>query len=183
MNKLTVPDNVYQAKGMTKSLKKQIENSIDKLQSEYEIKLGGTLATSLGKGNESTFFAAAPYRKDEKEIGFAFLVNTDYNYSRFEERIMKRYESGYFAGKSVEDYIAHEMAHVMTFQDCKTEIQYNNVKRMVEKYYVAGVSQYCDDKKSGTECIAEAFVKMRNGEKVPTKIKSAVKYYIERWKK
>lgn len=183
MNGLRVPDKVYQAHGMTKELKHRIEQSVEALKREYDIKLDGTLATSLGKGNERTFFAVAPYHENDRNIGFAFLINTDYNYDKFEDGIIEKYKKGYFAGKSVEDYIAHEMAHVMTFQNSKTEMQYNNIKRTVESYFVPGVSKYADLTRSGTECIAEAFVKLRNGEKVPPEIKPVIKYYIERWRR
>ena len=183
LNALEVPDKVYQARGMSQGLKRDIERAIETLQKEYTVKLGGMLANSLGKSNESAFFAAVPYYKNERDIGFALVINTDYDYTDFEKKIEKNYKNNLFAGKSVEDYILHEMAHIMTFQECKTEMEYNNIKRLVNTYYVSGISRYADNSKSGTECIAEAIVRMRNGEKVPPKIRGVVKYYMERWKK
>ena len=183
INALKVPDKVYKASGMTCELKQKIENAVEVLQKEYEIKLGGCLATSLGNGNESAFFGAVPYYKNERDIGFALVINTDYDYNNFEEKIEKNYKNGLFAGKTVDDYILHEMSHIMTFQDCKTDMEYNNIKRLVNTYFVSGISRYADAEKSGTECIAEAAVRMCNGEKVPPEIRGAVKYYIERWKR
>ena len=34
------------------------------------------------------------------------------------------YKRGYMAGKNFEDYIAHEMAHIMPFQNCITAEEY-----------------------------------------------------------
>lgn len=54
---------------------------------------------------------------------------------------------------------------------------------MIEKEYVPGVSIYSDATKDGFETIAEAFVRIRNGENVPEKARKLVETYIERWKK
>ena len=51
--------------------------------------------------------------------GLVFNYNIDYN--KFESRIKMLYSAGYMAGKSYEDYIAHEMAHIIPFQNCVTK--------------------------------------------------------------
>ena len=53
----------------------------------------------------------------------------------------------------------------------------------MESKFVPGVSGYSDIAKDGFETIAEAFVKVRNGEFVPDEARKLVEEYVERWKK
>lgn len=112
-------------------------------------------------------------------------MNQDADFSRIIKNIKKKYKSGYFAGKSLEDYLAHEMAHVMLYQDCKSDIEYIAKDRQVERLYDAlkGISGYTDRTKSGNEALAEAFVRVRNREDVPPIVKVIVDSYYEKWRK
>jgi hypothetical protein len=89
------------------------------------------------------------------------------------------------AGKSLEDYLAHEMAHCMLYQDCKTDSQFKAKYKEVETLYnsLKGISGYADKTKSGNEALAEAFVRVRNNEKVPPIVKVLVEAYFGKWKK
>lgn len=49
--------------------------------------------------------------------------------------------------------------------------------------FVSGISGYADRCQDGVEMLAEAFVRIQNGEKVPLKVRLLVKKYIERWHK
>ena len=53
----------------------------------------------------------------------------------------------------------------------------------LDKHYVSGVSGYADATQSGFETIAEAFVRLRNGEDVPMEARKLVERHIERWRK
>lgn len=63
------------------------------------------------------------------------LVNENADFDRIVANMQRRYEAGYFAGKTLEDYLAHEMAHVMLYQDCKTDIEYIAKYKQVETLY------------------------------------------------
>ena len=99
------------------------------------------------------------------------------------KKIQRRYDKGRFAGKSIEDYIAHEMAHIMTYQDCKNEAEFRTRQRIVERQFMQGISQYADKTGKGEESLAEAFVRYRNKEKIPFRAELLIRSYIERWKK
>ena len=71
----------------------------------------------------------------------------------------------------------------MTFQQCENYDQYVMLYNFLKSQYCEGVSKYSDETKNGVETLAEAFVRMRNGESVPDQIKELVETYIERWKK
>ena len=68
----------------------------------------------------------------------------------------------------------------MTFQGCNTYEEYQALKEKIP--FIPGISGYADKCKDGTESLAEAFVKMQNGEKVPLKARMLVNKYIGRWK-
>ena len=87
------------------------------------------------------------------------------------------------ASKCVEDLISHEMAHFMCFQDCKTYGDFLQRETELRKLFVRGVSGYADATMDGAETIAEAFVRMKNGEKVSEVVKMLVEKYVERWRK
>ena len=110
-------------------------------------------------------------------------MNENVDYNKVKKLMVHRYERGRFAGKSIEDYVAHEMAHIMTYQDCKTEIDYKTRNKIISKQFISGISGYADKTQNGEESLAEAFVRYRNGEKVPLKAELLVRTYIERWKK
>lgn len=75
------------------------------------------------------------------------------------------------------------MAHIMTFQDLNSEGGLLLENKRLQNLYVPGVSLYADASLDGAETIAEAFVRLRNNEKVPDEAISLVKEYIERWHK
>lgn len=75
------------------------------------------------------------------------------------------------------------MAHVMTGQHIQNSDEFSDFMKTIEKEYVPGVSGYSDIANDGFETIAEAFVRLRNGEEVPEKAKELLETYIERWRK
>ena len=111
------------------------------------------------------------------------MVNNDINYTHIKSRIKKHYDNGFFASKDLKDCIIHEMAHVLTFQGCSTYEEYKALNTELDKDFVPGISGYADRSEKGAEALAEAFVKYRNGEKIPFRMKQLIKKYIERWKK
>ena len=176
---LQLPGNVRKIKGMTPQNKKEIEDAIRNLQSEYDIQLDEIETARLGRG---TIFSAVPY-VDNGAVKFVLVLNEDIDYTKVKNNINIRYKKGRFAGRSIEDYIAHEMAHIMTYQDCVTEADYRTKKRIIQRQYIPGISGYADQTQDGAESLAEAFVRFRNGEKIPINAEILVRTYIERWKK
>lgn len=116
-------------------------------------------------------------------LKMGLAINTDIDYTSIEDRIQERYGSGFFAARNLEDCIVHEMAHILTFQGCETYEEYKTLHKKISNAFVSGISGYSDKSKDGVEALAEAFVKYRNGEKIPFRMKRLIKKYIERWKK
>lgn len=180
MMKISLPDEVYKISGMTDEIKEQIEQAIADLQKEYSIKLDYVEVGPMGKGD---LFGAGPYLDRRGKLRFGLVLNENIDYNKVKKLIKHRYEIGRFAGKSLADYIAHEMAHIMTYQDCNNEKEYQARKKIISKQFIAGISQYADKTQNGEESLAEAFVRYRNGEKIPINAIILVRTYIERWRK
>lgn len=179
---LKLPDEVMDIEGMTEDVRIEIEKSIEILQKRYTIKLGEVSVEAMSGKDANTIMLAGPYIENG-ELRMGLVINKNLNYHEISRKMHQQYEAGIFAGKSIGDYVAHEMAHIMTFQDCGTLEGYYELRDKLNKQFVPGISKYADKTKLGSESLAEAFVRYRNGEKIPLKAKLQVRKYIERWKK
>lgn len=175
--KLSFPDDISKIKGVTPDVKGQLDAAIHNLEDEYDIRLKMISVEPAGKGD---IFITGWY-----DGGMGMVVNQDVDFDRVQESIQARYKAGIFAGKSLEDYIAHEMLHVLVYQDCKTQQQYRAKFMQIESLYesLQGISGYADGTHSGNEALAEAFVRIRNGEEVPAIVRVLVESYVGRWRK
>lgn len=177
LSKTQFPDNILKIKGITDEVKDELETALLKLKSEYDIRLNSILVEKSGKND----IFVTGYHDGVIDM----VVNEDANFDRIIAKIDERYESGFFAGKSLEDYLAHEIAHCMMYQECKSDNEYYAKYQQIESLYDAlkGTSRYADRKESGNEALAEAFVKVRNKENVSAIAKVLVDSYFGRWKK
>lgn len=180
--RIKLPDDIMGIKGMTEDGRIQIEKAITLIEKQYDLQIGEMYVESLGPGEKNTYFIVGPYQT-ESGLKMGLVVNSDINYTNIESRIKKHYDDGFFASKDLADCIVHEMAHVLTFQGCDTYEQYKMLDAKLDKNFVSGISTYADQGRKGSEALAEAFVKYRNGEKIPFRMKRLIKKYIERWKK
>lgn len=110
-----------------------------------------------------------------------FNYNIDYN--KIENRMAIMYKKGYMAGKNFEDYIAHEMAHIIPFQNCVGEVDYAKKLQEIKNKFIPGISGYSDKCRDGRESLAEAFVKYRNGEDIPDEARKLIGKYILHWRR
>ncbi|SEU21425.1 phage minor capsid protein [Enterocloster clostridioformis] len=179
-NRLKVPDEIMKIKGMTADGRIRIEKTITMMQKKYDIQIGEVSVESMGKLEKGTYFMAGPYM-ERGRLKIGLVINRDIDYTGIDKKISEGYGSGYLAARNLEDSIKHELAHVMTFQGCNT---YEEYQVLMEKIpFIPGISGYADKCKDGTESLAEAFVRMQNGEKIPLKARMLVNKYIESWKR
>ena len=141
---------------------------------------------SLGAGYENV-----PFQYIGDDVG-SFLrnrivINKDYYFENsldeYNKKIMGGYKDNILASQNIEDLIAHEMAHVMTFQDCDRYSVFERVEEEVREEFIAGMSGHADEKHDGAEVIAEAFVRYRRGETLPDDIMELLNKYVLRRKK
>lgn len=179
-NRIKLSDEIMSIKGMTEDDRIRIEKTITMMQRKYDIRIGGISVESMGSKESGTYFISGPYM-DGKNLKMALVINKDIDYTKINEVIKKRYEKNFFASKTLEDSIKHELAHIMTFQGCSTYEEYQALKSQIP--FIPGISGYADKCREGVESLAEAYVRMQNGEKVPLRAKLLINKYIERWKK
>lgn len=175
--KISFPDDCYKINGFTESVKKEVDTAIERLHNEYDIKLNSIVVEPADKGD----VFATGYHDGVVDM----VVNANADFDKITSSMKRKYNSGYLAGKTLEDYIAHEMAHCMLYQDCASDTQYRARYKQIESLYdkLQGISGYADKAKSGNEALAEAFVRVRNNETVSPIVKILVKSYFGKWKK
>lgn len=179
---IKLPDDIMKVHGMTEDKRIEIEKSISMFQKKYDVHIGDIGVESFGVREQRTLMMSGPYIDNEK-MKMALVINADIDYNGINEIIEKNYQRGYFASKNLNDVILHEMAHILTFQDCESKEEYMAMREIVRDSFVKGISGYADRSKDGAESLAEAFVRVNNGESVPLKARLLVKKYISRWKK
>ncbi len=178
--KISIPDDVYKASGMNKATKRKIENAIRRLEKEYTVYLDGIEGGKMKKGG---IFGSGGFIDGDGVLRFELLFNYNVDYQKVERRMEYLYNIGEMAGSTFEDYIAHEIAHILPFQNCITEEDYRNMREELRKTFVSGISGYADRTRDGAESLAEAFVRYRNGERIPNEAKELIKKYIYPWRK
>lgn len=178
--KISIPDEVYGKARMTRDIRKKIDDAIGKLDKEYIIyldKIEGVFS------NDKDIFMVGGYIDKEGILRHSLIINYEKDYVKLEKRMQIFYNKKEIAGKSYEDYIAHEMAHIIPFQNCTTKEEYLNLQKKIKSEFVGGISRYSDKTKDGRESLAEAFVRYRNGEKIPRAAERLIKKYIEPWRR
>ena len=182
IKKIIIPEQLRRATGITPNMIENMQKGINIIENEYELNLKWVLVEDLGTSRLDIPYLCR-YANNNGKHESIFVLNSGFDFTGFDEIVARAYAYGYFSGKSITDHIIHEMAHVMTGQHIEDAEEFETFLNTVEKEYVPGVSGYSDDAKDGFETIAEAFVKIRNGEEVPDKARRLVEIYIERWKK
>lgn len=178
--KLSMPEEVYKKSGMNKETRNKIDSAIRKLEREYTIYLDRIEGEHL---KNKDIFVTGGFIDEDGVLKHSMVINYDMCYEKVERRMKRAYNEGVMAGKSYEDYIAHEMAHIIPFQNCSTEREYMELTEKIRNMFVPDVSGYADKKRDGLESLAEAFVRYRNGEEVPSKAMQLIEEYIEPWRR
>ena len=183
---IEVPIDTKIMNGMDQKTKDTIVRTINETVSKYNVTLDEVKVISLGANNENVPFQYQPLNQGGFLVN-RIAINKDYyfngSYEDFTARIQRNYNRGVLAAQSIEDLMNHELAHVMTFQECDRYTEFKIIEDEVRGKFVSGVSDYADSTYDGAETIAEAFVKIKNGEYVSEKVKKLVQEYVERWRK
>ena len=187
-----VTKNIYVKGGFEKTvaipddIKNAIVSSIEKIQREYDVKIDEFSLEDISREYGKVPFQFCPINENGK-FKSKFLINEGFNWEmnldKMNERIYNRnYKKGVLASQNINDLIAHEMAHFMSFQSCESYNDFLLRERQLRSLYISGVSRYSDALEDGAETIAEGFVRIRNNETVDDRVKSLVNEYVERWK-
>ena len=179
---IKIPSDIMNISGMTPDYADAIERVYEKMKKEYIVNFQNVTVENWGAKKPDVPFFCQYYEENGKHMA-KLVVNSRYDFSGFDAIIKAGYEYKYFAEKRIEDYIEHEIVHILTGQDIESVEDFNAFFEEVKDLYVPGVSGYSDEVQNGFETLAEAYVKIKNGEDVPEKAKEYVDRYIERWKR
>lgn len=185
--KIYVEGDFASAKEIPEDIKSEIVNSIEEIQSTYNVHIDEFVYEDISEEYGKAPFQFQPINSNGT-FKSCFVINKGFNWEenldKLNERIYNRnYSKGILASKNTRDLIAHEMAHFMSFQDCKSYDDFIRKERELRTKFIAGVSGYSDILEDGSETIAEGFVRIRNNEKVDERVKALVDEYVERWRK
>ena len=180
IKEIRIPESAYEIPGITEDILDEIQSGINAIRREYELKLDDIFVEDMRDTRPNTPYCCK-YIDDYGKHKAVFIINSGFDFSDIQYIVKEGYAQGYFAGKTLEDHIIHEMAHIMTGQECNTASEFMDFLSEVERKFVPGVSGYSDMAKDGFETIAEAFVKVRNGEF--DEARKLVEKYVMRWKK
>ena len=178
--RISIPNTVSQNAGLSKEIEANINAAIKKLDSEYVIYLDSIKG---GRLNKNDIFVTGAYLDNNGILRHGLVFNYQKDYRKVEASMQMWYNKGVMAGKNFEDYIAHEMAHIMPFQNCRIEMEYMELNEKIKKQFIPGISGYADRSKDGRECLAEAFVRYRNGEVIPDEARKLLEKYILYWRR
>lgn len=178
--RISIPDTVSKEARLSKEIEAKINAAIKKLDSEYIIYLDLIESEALEKGD---IFVTGAYLDDEGILRHSMVINRRRNFENIEMQMRSRYNKGVIAGRNFEDYIAHEMAHIMPFQNCITAEEYMELNAKIKSQFIKGISKYADKKRDGRESLAEAFVRYRNGEVIPNEARKLIEKYILPWRR
>lgn len=183
---IKMPTEITGVNGITEEIIQAITSGIESITNDYRVIFDGVVVRSLGEGNGKVPFQYVA-SNDGGFLSAELVVNSDYCFNgsleAFEKRIKRQYEDNFLTSKTVGDLLVHEMAHILTFQDCDRYSVFERIEEEVREKFIPGVSGYADITEDGAETIAEAFVKYRRGEELPEDVMKLIEEYLERWRK
>ena len=186
-NSIQIQGGFDETTDIAEDIKAEITKSIEEIQSEYDVKVDEFTLEDISEEYGKVPFQFQPVN-NKGLFKSRFVINRGFNWEenldKLNERIYNRnYKRGILAAQNTKGLIEHEMAHFMSFQDCKSYNDFVRRERELRSKYIYGVSAYSDSLEDGAETIAEGFVRIRSGEKVDERVKSLVDEYVERWRK
>ena len=160
-----------------------IKKTISDLSKIYSIKLD---VLEIAEYTDKEHIDAPLFYRATDDNGIfenVFVINNACDFWKNKEIQQNVYDSNFYAGKSLEDFVLHELAHLLTFQRCNSMVEAEELSEILEPLYTNGVSAYSWNVKDGSETIAESFVRIKQKRKVNKNALELVNKYIEVWKK
>lgn len=181
---IEVPADAMKIKGFDQKIFDEVLDTIRDFEGKYDLRLDEITVKALSKAEKKVPFQFQASTKNGMGK-MKLVINRDYTFGSgefFTEKILNSYNDGRFASKNIGDLIRHELAHVLTFQDVPPN-RWGALDSELREEFISGISRYADSTYDGAECIAEAFVRVWNGESIPKAAQNLLKTYVEKWRK
>lgn len=176
INKIEFPVDKLKTAGIDDQQIKEIRIGVNEISEEYNLLLN---RVRLSEPDENISSVPIYYSVSDNNVR-ELIINPNHEMWRNEKVFWDRVEKTKFtAARGIREAVWHELAHAITYTDCKDTAECIVLEKMLQKEYVPGISRYNDISKDGSETIAEAFVKMRKGLQIPEDAKKLVNEYVE----
>ncbi len=184
---IELPPETDAIRSMSSETKQLVSDAFDKVLAEYDVRIDEIVTMPLGDNDRNVPFQFRPVEGSRGEFIKKIVINSNYDFmgsqEEFQKRIMRNFSRKALASNSIDGLIAHEMAHVMTFQDVSTFSGYLLENKTVAKCEAYGISKYADASLDGAEHIAEAFAAKRCGLQISKEAQALLDKYVERWRR
>ena len=109
------------------------------------------------------------------------MINKSFNgwgtgLERLNARIYNNYRNGILAAQNLEQLVWHEMAHLLTYKNAEQYAEFMAIEEKLHEIHIKTLTEYAKD--DGSEAIAEAFVKEKNGESIPPEAQNLLEQYV-----
>lgn len=180
---VSLGNSIKSKSNLTETDVTEIKKAISDVAGDYDLKLE---RIEIGDYSDDDHKSAPIFYRawDEDEIFNPKLVinnASDFWYDQVTQQSVL--SSGYFAGSTVYEFTEHELAHVLTYQGCKSKAEYELLERSLQGMKINGVSRYSYASNDGSEIIAEAFVRRRSGKGLNKTAQAILDKYVEVWRK
>lgn len=173
--------------GMTKETQAALKEGAEAVERDYKFLL--PVATSVVAIDERKIAMQYQPIFEHGRIIHSVILNSRFNWrgdlQKLNEVIQDQHNRGLLAGENVQGLMVHELGHVLTYQGLNSYREISALDEELGRQFVRGISGYADNTGAGkgAEMLAEAFVRLYNGEKIPYQAGRLVAKYIGRWRK
>lgn len=176
--KLEIPSKEFAKVGMSEEQISEIQKGVKDITSEYNVRLD---RVQLANAEESkNNFGVPMHYSVLNDNSRVLIINQQHEMWANEDVFWSMVDKRKFtAARNTREAIWHEMAHAITYSQCTTVEECVILDKRLQDKYVPGISRYNDISQDGSETIAETFVKMRKGLKVPDEARKLVEEYVE----
>lgn len=161
----------------------QIKKAVADIGERYDLQLD---YFEIGNYTDSEHLSVPMFYKVIDENGAyrsKLIINNACSFWQDEHLRNEILGSGYFAGETIEEFVYHEIAHVLTYQGCNTISEYRALERETFKKRRFGISEYANDEIDGAEAIAELFVQKQKGIIIRPSCEKLLDEYTEVWRR
>ena len=178
IKKIEFPTKDMESAGINTEQIEEIYIGVNEIADEYEVVLDRVRL--LPKDDMEEYEGVPLFFSVAEDNTRELLVNPYHVMWHDQDRFLQKVgERQFTSGRNIREMVWHEMAHAITFSGCKTIKECKELEELLKDKYVPGISRYNDLAEDGSETIAEAFVKMRKGLKVPSEARGLVNKYVE----
>lgn len=172
-------DPDFKLSGIDEEKTKVINRGIQTIANDYDLPNYEIRTVSL-PDKPNTPFQVRPVQVGNW-CNLELVINKSFNgwgtgLERLNARIYNNYRNGILAAQNLEQLVWHEMAHLLTYKNAEQYAEFMAIEEKLHEIHIKTLTEYAKD--DGSEAIAEAFVKEKNGESIPPEAQNLLEQYV-----